>query len=713
VPCYIGFVRNRHPRTSSRVIFALVLCLAVCSAVFAQTPSQGVFTYHNDLARTGQNLNETILSPSNVNSAGFGKLFADPVDGHVYAQPLYVANVVTPDQGIHNVVYVATENNTVYAFDADTQGAPLWQTSLSINGGTAVPSSDVGTTDVVPVIGVTGTPVIDPTTNTLYVVAKTKEGPSYFQRLHALDIATGAEKFGGPVAIEATVSGTGDGSNGTTITFDPFQQLNRPGLALVNGVVYIAFGSHGDRDPYHGWILAYDASQLTQRGVFITTPNGYRGGIWQSGGSVAVDEANNLYVMTGNGRFDGNTDFGDSFLKLVQGGNTLTLVDYFTPFNQANLAASDLDLGSGAPMVLPNQSGAPVSSLLVGAGKEGTIYLLNRNSLGQFCSGCTSDSQIVQSIPGALGGGSNFSTPAFWNNTVYFLAADDVLKAFALSDGRLSTSPTSQATTQFGFPGSTPSVSANGTTGGIVWVLQMHDAARNDPAVLHAYDADNVANELYSSNQAAGGRDTLGPAVKFTVPTVVNGKVYVGTETELDVFGVLPDSNAPTITSFAPTSGPVGTSVTISGTNFTGATAVRFNGTSASFTVNSASAITATVPSGATTGPLSVTTAGGTASSASSFTVAVQRFTVTVNKASLVGVGNGTVTSTSSPDSPTQINCGPTCSATYNSGATVTLAVTLNPLSVFNGWSGCDAVSGTTCTVTMRAARSVTANFLP
>ena len=541
VPCHkgAGVMRNRHPRTSSGVILALVLSLAVSSAVYAQTPSQGVFTYHNDLARTGQNLNETILSPSNVNSASFGKLFANPVDGQVYAQPLYVANVVIPNQGIHNVVYVATENNTVYAFDADTHGAPLWQTSLSINGGTAVPSSDVNCPDVVPVIGVTGTPVIDPTTNTLYVVAKTKEGPSYFQRLHALDIATGAEKFGGPVAIEATVSGTGDGSNGTTITFDPFQQLNRPGLALVNGVVYIAFGSHGDRDPYHGWILAYDASQLTQRGVFITTPNGNEGGIWQAGGSIAVDEANNLYVMTGNGTFDANQpngmDFGDSVLKLAQSGNTLSLVDYFTPFNQASLEADDTDLGSGAPMVLPNQSG---SSLLVGAGKEGTIYLLDRNQLGQFCSGCSSDSQIVQSIPQGIH--AKFSTPAYWNNTVYFLAIGDVLKAFALSDGRLSTSPTSQATTAFRFPGATPSVSANGTTGGIVWALQTDAFATNGPAVLHAYDATNVGIELYNSTQAPGGRDTLGPAVKFTVPTVVNGKVYVGTGNELDVFGLLP-----------------------------------------------------------------------------------------------------------------------------------------------------------------------------
>jgi len=539
-------MHSPHRRTDIKFILALVLCLAFSLGVSAQTPSHGVFTYHNDLARTGQSLDETTLNPDNVNSTTFGKLFADPVDGQVYAQPLYVANMAIPGQGIHNVVYVVTENDTVYAFDADAQGPPLWQTSLLINGGTAVPSSDLPCSDLAPLIGVTGTPVIDPPTNTLYVVAKTKEGsstaPSYFQRLHALDIASGAEKFGGPVALEATVLGTGEGGDGTSITFDPFKQLNRVGLALVNGVVYIGFGSLCDIDPYHGWILAYTASQLTQVGAFITTPNGSMGGIWQSGGSLAVDSDNNLYVMTGNGTFDANQpngmDFGDSFLKLVQSGNTLTLVDSFTPFNQADLEAADRDLGSGAPVVLPDQSGAVVPRLLVGAGKEGTIYLLNRDNLGQFCSGCTSDMQIVQSIPGALR--ANFGTPTFWNNMVYFFAVHDVLKAFSLADGQLSTSPTSQATTEFGFPGATPSVSANGATLGIVWALQTDAFATDGPAVLHAYDASNVANELYNSNQAAAARDMLGPAVKFTVPTVVNGKVYVGTATELDVLGVLP-----------------------------------------------------------------------------------------------------------------------------------------------------------------------------
>src|SRR5438309_2535197 len=514
-------------RTGRRFLPALILCFAVFSPASAQTPSQGVFTYHNDLARTGQNVNETILTPGNVTSTTFGKQFADPVDGYVYAQPLYVANVAIPNQGTHNVVYVATENDTVYAFDADAQGAPLWQTSLLVNGGSAVPSTDLNCSDLTPVIGVTATPVIDPTTNTLYVVAKSKEGlptaPAYVQRLHALDIATGAEKFGGPVTIEATASGTGAGGNGTTLTFNPLRQLNRPGLTLVNGVVYIAFGSHCDVDPYHGWLLGYDAGNLSQVEVFVTTPNGSRGAIWQSGGSIAVDSSNTLYIMTGNGTFDADLpngmDFGDSVLRLAP--PSLAVADYFTPFNEANLELTDMDLGSGAPVVLPDQVNAAAPHLLVAAGKEGTIYLLNRDNLGRFCRGCPSDLQIVQSIRAALG--VHFGTPAYWNDTVYFLAAHDVLKAFSISGGMLSTSPTSQATTKFAFPGATVSVSANGAADGIVWAVQTDAYASLGPAVLHAYDAIDVRNELYNSTQAGGGRDTMGPAVKFAVPTVVNG----------------------------------------------------------------------------------------------------------------------------------------------------------------------------------------------
>lgn len=498
-----------------------------------------VLTYHNDLGRTGQNLNEMLLVPANVSSATFGKLFSDPIDGQAYAQPLYVPNVTITGQGTHNVVYVATENDTVYAFDADHSGLPLWQRSLLLNGGSAVPSGDTSCGQIVPQIGITSTPVIDLASNTLYAVAMTKEGSAYFQRLHALDITTGQEKLGGPVVITATVPGTGAGSTGGNITFNPFSQLNRPGLALANGIVYIAFGSHCDIGPYHGWVIAYTASSLTQAGVYNVTPNGSQGAIWQTGDAPAVDSSGNLYVMTGNGTFDANTsgiDFGDTFLKLSKNGTSLTLSDYFTSFNQANLDSSDQDVGSGGPLVLPDQSGAH-PHLLVGASKPGTIYLLNRDNMGHYCSGCSSDTQIVQSLPGAVT--SSFCTPAYWNGNVYFLGVGDFLKAFSLTNGMLSTSPTSHAPTTFGYPGATPSISASGTTHAIVWALQ-NDAAGSGPAVLHAYDATNVATELYNSNQAAGGRDTAGVAVKFTVPTVVNGKVYVGTSGELDAFGLLP-----------------------------------------------------------------------------------------------------------------------------------------------------------------------------
>ena len=635
-------------RAGSRFILALVSCFVAPLGVFAQSPSQGVFTYHNDLARTGQNLNETILTPANVNSASFGKKFFDPVDASIYGQPLYVANLAIPGRGTHNVVFVATENDTVYAFDADTQGPPLWQTSLLVNGGTAVPSSDVQCNDLVPLIGVTGTPVIDPTTNTLYVVAKTKEGtssnPSYFHRLHALDITTGAEKFGGPVDITATVSGTGAGGDGTSITFDPLTQLNRFGLALANGVVYVGFGSHCDNYPYHGWVIAYDAGQLTQAGVFISTPNGESGGIWQAGGSLAVDASNNFYVMTGNGTFDadqpGGTDLADSFLKLSQNGTTLAVADYFTPFDQATMQSQDIDLGSGGPMVLPDQTGTQYPHLLVGAGKEGTIYLLNRDNLGQYCSGCTSDSQIVQSIPGALVG--NFDTPAYWNNTVYFLGRDDVLKAFSLANGLLSTTPTSQGSAAFNFPGATPSVSANGSTNGIVWTLQTDAYGTNGPAVLHANDASNVANELYNSTQAAGSRDTLGAAVKFTVPTVVNGQVFVGTANELDVLGLLNGTSPtlPTLTSLSlnPSSVTGGSSstgtVTLSGPAPNGGAVVSLT---SSNTGVAAAPSSVTIPDGSTSANFMVST--NSVSSSVSVTISAfynsttQTSTLTVNPA--------------------------------------------------------------------------------
>jgi hypothetical protein len=500
----------------------------------AAVPS-GVFTYHNDNARTGQNLNESVLTPANVNTTMFGLLFSVPVDGQIYAQPLYVGGLNIGGR-LRNAVFVATEHDSVYAFDADDPtSAPLWHTSF-INpaaGITTVSSADVSCTDLIPEIGITSTPVINPSSGTLYVESKTKENGTYVHRIHALDVTTGIEKISS--VIQGGVPGIGDGNVNGIVSFNPRTQLQRPGLLLNDNVVYIAFASHCDNFPYHGWVFAYDAHTLNQLAIFNATPNGGLGGIWQSGGGPAADANGNVFVMTGNGTFDGrlNNDFGDSFLKLTPGA--LTVSDFFTPFDQATLEATDGDLGSGSPLLLPNQGVGP-PHLLVSAGKGGTIYLLNRDNMGGFIAN-GNDQQIVQSIPGALG--SLFSTPAFFQNTVYFLASGDVLRAFSLNNGLLGTSPASQATTVFGFPGATPVISANGANNGIVWVLQTDQATSNGPAVLHAYRAADVSTELYNSNQNPS-RDNPGPAVKFTVPTVINGKVYLGTQTQLSVFGLLP-----------------------------------------------------------------------------------------------------------------------------------------------------------------------------
>lgn len=509
----------------------------------------GTFTYHNDNSRTGQDLQESLLTPANVNSTQFGKLASFLVDGYIYAQPLYVANVNIGGQ-LRNVVFVATEHDSVYAFDADgaSGAAPLWHTSFinSSAGVTTVSSNDVSCNDLVPEIGITSTPVIDPATGTLYVVAKTKENGNYFFRVHALDIVTGAETIS-PQTIAPTFPGSAlpnDGSN--NVTFDAKVQHQRSALLLDHGAIYIAFASHCDIGDYHGWVAAYDAQTLNPVGAFNATPDGTWGGIWQAGGGPAADASGNVYVITGNGTFDADTaggrDFGDSFLKLA--GRSLTLSDYFTPYNQADLEAADRDLGSGPPLLLPDQLVGP-THLLVSAGKEGVIYLLNRDNMGQFLpASAGQDPQIVQRVPSALGGGL-FGAPAYYASKVYFAAANDTLKAFDLSDGLftpvVTPAPSAQSPTTFGFPGATPTISANGsnTSTAIVWALQTDQYGTSGPAVLHAYSALNVATELYNSSQNLA-RDNPGPAVKFTVPTVANGKVYVGTQTQLSVFGLLP-----------------------------------------------------------------------------------------------------------------------------------------------------------------------------
>ncbi|HXM99973.1 MAG TPA: fibronectin type III domain-containing protein [Candidatus Dormibacteraeota bacterium] len=541
------------------------------------TDLTGVFTYHNDLYRDGANTKEYALTTANVNTAMFGKMFSCAVDGAIYAQPLWVANV-TIGSVKHNVIIVATQHDSVYAFDADASPCvTLWRFSMldGAHGGTTgevpVPSPHTsmligsGYGDIEAEVGITGTPAIDAVTNTIYVVSKSvipSGTPTFFQRLHALDLTTGAEKLNGnkPVLITATVPGDGDGSSGGNVPFNAQTEHQRAGLALVNGIVYVAWASHEDTNPYHGWVIGYRASDLTQVTALNTTPKAIgtitysRGGIWMGGGALAADVSNNIYFTTGNGTWDGITNFSDSFVRLRTSGG-LSVTDWFTPSNQATLDLYDTDLGSGGA-VLADLPAAPTSQVVIGGGKEGRIYLLNRGSMGHLTSG---DSGVLQSFPASNG---IFATPAFWQNKIYFAAATDTLKLFTLDPtlGRfiplVGPSATSQSVNSFGFPGATPSVSAAGASNGIVWALDnsqyctQPSTAGCGPAVLHAYDATNLMIELWNSAQAPANRDKAGNAVKFTVPTVANGKVYVGTRGadtvnsgvgELDVYGLLPN----------------------------------------------------------------------------------------------------------------------------------------------------------------------------
>jgi len=539
------------------------------------TDLTGVTTYHNNLSRDGTNTREFALTTSNVATSTFGKRFSCPVDGAVYAQPLWVPNL-TIGGGTHNVIFVATQHDSVYAFDADngngTTCTQYWKVSL-LNGGTPVNPSDTNEIgDISGEIGITGTPVIDAAAGTLYVVSKTKEGSIYHQRLHALNLTTGIpEKPGAPLDLTTaiTVPGdadTGDSSVGCTsatgsVPFCPLRENQRAGLVLANGTVYVTWAAHGDVDPYHGWVMGFDASTLARSSTFNATPNSIgsyaRAGIWMAGGAPAVDASNNLYVITGNGTWNGTTNFGDSFLKL---NSALSVSDWFTPFNQSSLDGADLDLGSGGAVVLVDLPSSAFPQVLVGGGKgssfNGEIYVLNRQALGHMSA---NDSAAVQVF--ALGGGI-FATAAFWQNKLYIAGANTALKSFAISPSTsmFNTVATSQSPTTYGFPGATPSVSSSPTGNGIVWAIDSSQNGKSDtnltrtagPAVLHAYDATKLATEIWNSSQAAGGRDTAGNAVKFTVPTVANGKVYIGTRGndntqgsgtimgQLDVYGLLP-----------------------------------------------------------------------------------------------------------------------------------------------------------------------------
>lgn len=568
----------------------------VSSPVLAQI---SVITHHNDVSRTGQNLNETVLNTSNVNVNQFGKLFACPVDGYVYAQPLYRAQV-TIASTLHNVVYVATENDSVFAFDADN-GAQLWH----VNFGMPVPSTDIASTykDLTPVIGITGTPVIDPASSTLYVVAKTKDtsNNTYHQNLHALDITSGVDKPGSPVEIVASVPGSGSGSSGGTVAFQPLYQLNRPGLLLLNGVVYVAFGSHGDIGPYHGWVLAYNASTLAQMAVFNTTPNGVEGAVWQ-GGQGLVADTDNIYFMTGNGTFDANiggTDYGDSVVKLST-STGLSVSDYFTPDNQDSLNKSDADLGSGGPILLPG------TTSIVGGGKDGILRLINTAGMGEFNVGVNADLQEFQATSGIIMIGPIYWVSPNHGSLVYLWGPGDHLKAFQFSNGLFQTPPISQSTmtSPAGNSNVAPlSVSANGSTSGtgIIWAALSFSGDSNQQTVsgiLRAFDATNLSTELWDSKQNAT-RDDVGNYAKFSPPTIANGKVYLATfSNQLLVYGLLPPA-AVSVTSVSPTSGLTtgGTVITIAGAGFQSGAAVIIGGTAATnVKVGSSTSITATTP---------------------------------------------------------------------------------------------------------------------
>jgi hypothetical protein len=665
-----------------------------------------VTTQHNDVGRTGQNLSETVLNTSNVNVNTFGKLFSLQVDGQIYAQPLYLPNLDI--QGtIRNVVYVATEHNSVYAFDADnaSQAAPLWQVNL----GTSVPSQDICTVtgdtdpddcpyrDLTPEIGITSTPVIDPNTAIMYVVAKTKNNndSSYHFFLHALDVRSGTEQLGGPIEIIGQVNGGGVGSSGGVVAFAPLFHVQRPGLLLLNGILYIAFGSVGDIGAFHGWMMGYEAATLLQTTVFCVTPDGSDGGIWQAGQGLVADSTNNIYVMTGNGTFDANVsgrDYGDSFLRLST-SNGLTVSDYFTPSNQASLFSGDVDLGSGGPVAIPQ------TSLLVGIGKDKLFRVVDSNNMGQFNASLDND---VQEFTAALS--SYFGSPVYWNSpnngpVVYVWGPQDFLKAYKLVGGQFQTTPVTQSTVQnsTGFSNSAPmSVSANSNLvgSGIVWASASFSGVATGavvPGILRAFDATNLTNELWDSKQNAA-RDDVGNYAKFSPPTIANGKVYLATfSNQLLVYGLLTDfslSAAPA--SFSVIAGQSGVSTIM-------VTAVNsFN-----------SAVTLTCPAGLPSGascsfvPPSVTP--GLAPVTSTLTIATSATTP-------AATSNVTVTGTSgslSHDTTVSLTVAPPAAdftmaasalspASVSAGGAATSTITVAPTNGFNGTVSfaCSGITG-------------------
>jgi hypothetical protein len=564
---------------------------AKATASVAVTNLNGVTTYHNDTARDGINTREYGLTPTTVATATFGKLFSCTVDGAVYGQPLWVKGL-TIGGGVHNVIFVATQNDSAYAFDADANPCvTYWHVNLldTLHGGTTgekpVTWDDVGYCygDVYPQVGVTSTPVISTTANVIYLVGASEKNATnsgqcanttatFYHRLHALSLFTGSEEFNAPVTIAASVPGTGDGSVNGIVSFTSQLQHQRASLALYGNKIFLGFSAHEDATPYHGWLLGYQASDVqNQIAVFNSTPNGLDGadgGFWAGGGAPAIDSGGDVYVATGNGVFDEappppDNDYGDSVLRLhsmtgsTPNGKNLTVAGWFTPYDQLTLAENDTDLGSGSPVLLPAQTtkGLP-PNVLVQVGKDGNVYLIDRDAMGQY--NASNNDQILQSFNATSNG--LWGMPALWHNNLYIGGQNDSLRQFVFDPGtgQFTASVTSLSSHVFGYPGTTPSVSSNSGVNGIVWTIDESSygyanpntnvncsvvpvpAACSGPAVLHAYDASNLAIEYWNSSMAANNRDQAGNAVKFVPPTIANGKVYVATRTAIFVYGLLP-----------------------------------------------------------------------------------------------------------------------------------------------------------------------------
>lgn len=517
---------------------------ALCIAAYGSAQTD-VLTQHNDNYRTGAVLTETQLTHARVQSGAFRLVGRLPVDGQVYAQPLVVSGVklgVSLNGPLQDLVIIGTANDSVYCFDAKTiSEKPIWRTNL----GNPVPYEDVDSDDMQPLIGIVSTPVIDRNSHTIWVVAKTKDVgglvPHYHSKLHALDLYTGAEMPNSPVDITGSVPGSAWDGTGGIVTFNPLREMNRPGLLLDNGVIYIAFASHGDIDPYHGWVFAYNSLTMKQIAVYCTTPDGDHGyylpsgagGVWMAGAGLACDANHNVYCMSGNGAFshDGaGRQTGNSFLKLHLDGSSLNLVDFFTPHDSDYMNGIDLDLGSSGVLLIPG------TNTMIGSGKSADIFVLDRGHLGGFSPENDNILQRLEDIADGAMTAPVYFNSGLWGPLVYEGAQGDHLRAFRVRSGLLESPPFMMSTDASVGLGSMMSISANGAGNPILWTVQPEQSDWNQ-GILRAFDAENLSNELWNSDMNDG--DGLGLMAKFCAPTVANGKVFVATfSNTVNVYGL-------------------------------------------------------------------------------------------------------------------------------------------------------------------------------